>query len=102
MAQWIDMEVIEKENHASLLWFFYSLGAIRQITSLESASSRDMRSVRDFSASMSTHLAIRWVISPGFTFSQTLKIAQNNVLVTFDSKFRIFRWKFQNYNTHLQ
>ena len=40
MAQWVDMEVLEYKNHASLVCFVYSLGAIRQISSLESASSR--------------------------------------------------------------
>ena len=40
MAQWVDMKALEKENHASLVLFFYYLGAIRQISSLESASSR--------------------------------------------------------------
>ena len=41
MAQWVDMEVLENKNHASLLCFFFdSLGAIRQISSLELASSR--------------------------------------------------------------
>ena len=40
MAQWVDMEALENENHASLLFFFYSLGSIQQLNSLESASSR--------------------------------------------------------------
>ena len=39
MAQWVDMEALENKNHASLLYFFDSLGAILQISSLESASS---------------------------------------------------------------
>ena len=64
---WIDMEALKSKKHTSLLCLFDSLGAIRQISSLESAASRvvmcsvrgvDMRSVRDFSASMSTHSAI--------------------------------------------
>ena len=37
MAQSVDMEALESENHASHLCFFDSLGAIRQISSHESA-----------------------------------------------------------------
>ena len=57
MAQWVDMEALENKNHASLVCFYDSLGAIRQISSLESLirnqpqvgwSGIDMRSVRDF------------------------------------------------------
>ena len=40
MAQWVDMEALENKNHASLLCFFDSLGAIRKISCLESASRR--------------------------------------------------------------
>ena len=40
MAQWVDMKALENKKHASLLCFFDSLGAIRQISFLESASSR--------------------------------------------------------------
>ena len=40
MAQWADMEASENKNHASLSCFYDSLGAIRQISYLESASSR--------------------------------------------------------------
>ena len=35
MAQWVDMEALENKNHASLLCFFDSMGAIRRISSLE-------------------------------------------------------------------
>ena len=38
MAQWADMEALK--NHASLWCFFDFLGAVRQINSLETASSR--------------------------------------------------------------
>ena len=40
MAQWVDTEALENKNHASLLCSFDYLRAIRQISSLESASSR--------------------------------------------------------------
>ena len=40
MVQWVDMKALENKNHASLVCFFDSLGAIRQISSLEPASSR--------------------------------------------------------------
>ena len=39
MAQWVDMRALENKNHASLM-LFESLGAIRQISSHESVSSR--------------------------------------------------------------
>ena len=52
---------------------FLTLGAVRQISSLKSASTgwsrTDMHSVRDFSASMSTHLAISRVILKYFVIS---------------------------------
>ena len=40
MAQWVDMEALENKNHASPLCFFDSMGAIRKISCLESASSK--------------------------------------------------------------
>ena len=47
LAQWVEMEALEnritRPYHA-----FYSPDAVWQISSLESASSTDMRSVRDF------------------------------------------------------
>ena len=38
VSEWVDMEALESKNHASLLCFFDSLGAIRQVSSLESAA----------------------------------------------------------------
>ena len=40
MAQWVGMEALKNENHASHSCFFYSLGAARQVSGLESASKR--------------------------------------------------------------
>ena len=40
MVQWVGMVALENKNHAPLLCFFGSLDVIRQISSLESASSR--------------------------------------------------------------
>ena len=39
MAQWVDTKALENKNHASLILFRLS-GAVRQISSPESASSR--------------------------------------------------------------
>ena len=39
MAQWVDMEALRNKNHASLSCFFDCLDTVRQISSLESASS---------------------------------------------------------------
>ena len=40
MAQWVDMEAFKNGNHASHSCFYDFLGAVRQISGLESASSR--------------------------------------------------------------
>ena len=50
MDQWVEMEAVENVNHASLLCFFDSLGAVRRISSLESASSRVITHRHAFSA----------------------------------------------------
>ena len=39
-AQWVDMGALENRNHASLSCFFSTLGAVRQISSGESVSSK--------------------------------------------------------------
>ena len=52
MAQWVDMKVLESISHASLSWFFDSLGAVRRISSHDQPQVRwshtEMRSACDF------------------------------------------------------
>ena len=110
MAQWVDMGALENRNHASLLWFFDSLGAIRHISSLESASSRIVRHRYALSAwffsycqvSMSTHCAIRWFRNDLVfefkwkTVKDLIKFARE--MLTFDERLKSFEdnWAFSD------
>ena len=40
IAEWVGMEALENKNHTSPLCFFVSVGAIRQISNLESVSNK--------------------------------------------------------------
>ena len=67
MAQWVDMEALKTKNHSSLSCFLTLWAQFdKWVVSYQHHvgwSRTDMRSVRDFSASMSTHWRIRRVNS---------------------------------------
>ena len=100
MAQWADMEALENKYHASLSWFFDSLGAIRQISSLGSASSRVVTHRHKlsvwFSASMSTKWSIRRVSGQLSGRELILSALTDEFVFLVSLRFRVFFLTFES------